>query len=367
MSQAAWRNPGTSPVSPGSPPAAPKTRITGIRFDKPIKPPKTPLPLRVLKRAPLAILAIGLFEYWRNSKNYGFQVPSWWVYDHGCAATGSATCWNSSTNNNCLVGQGGCAGFSSIWLTPWKWDGRYARLFNSYATPTGNVKHDSIDVYWWPLNEWDIDWRPYWKPTAVPPYPDEWWNPQPVQDIAPQVTPEPRTAPKPNRARRTSKKPDKRYSPSEQTQRGPIPVRPPGLGIAPQIAISPEPQPVRWEPNTHRNRPPSRQDKERKVRVDSRGVGIIWRSLGELTELFDYLDAFHDALPWYRQCGGCTVQRRLEIVYEHFDEIDLQLLFENLIINEIEDRVIGGLNRGVGRRFGDLTGRPVSPSAGPLL
>lgn len=109
------------------------------------------------------------------------------------------------------------------------------------------------------------------------------------------------------------------------------------------------------EPVVHPGRA-GRRTKERKARVTP-AVSFVLRQINRVTETIDFVDAAYDALPYNirRSCGlNATPQKKASCVYRHADQIDISSFIENLVRNEIEDRVIGSVARRAGIAARDL-------------
>jgi hypothetical protein len=122
-------------------------------------------------------------------------------------------------------------------------------------------------------------------------------------------------------------------SPSEQTQKGP------------KTQTRPRKEPPKrpkWPG------PPRKGEKERKVSATQRQ---IIRFAMAVTEANDFVDNLYDALPKSEQiCHGkgalvCKYQQ----VAKNFKDIDIEKAIENVIINEISDRIIGKIEAQIQR------------------
>jgi len=147
-----------------------------------------------------------------------------------------------------------------------------------------------------------------------------------------------------------------------------IPINVPSLGsvtttLSPRSSFrrAPETSPIHA-----RKRPPSGV-KERKVRINLRGaLGVV----GLVTESLDWLNALYDALPdEYKVKGKRSNQiERGQAVFDHFDKIDIAKAIQNLLINHIEDKVIGKLSqKAADAAVPHLGQRPVGFQSGPGL
>nr|QJB20300.1 MAG: hypothetical protein [Microvirus sp.] len=134
------------------------------------------------------------------------------------------------------------------------------------------------------------------------------------------------------------------------------PARPPRPGQPTVPGQAPTARPrVR---NRSRIQPRSRtraDEKEKKVGSKSnRALGIIGRALGRFSETNDFVDALYGALPPHLRTANNFVDRG-RILVEHFDSIDAAQAIQNLVANEIEDRIVG-------RAFGYQTAPGYSPA-----
>ncbi len=128
--------------------------------------------------------------------------------------------------------------------------------------------------------------------------------------------------------------------------------------------------------------PPGKGEKEKKQIIRRNGViQAIRLGVGEVTEFLDALAAFYEALPKHLRPGyyqlhradGSTfwvkrwnpsVRQRAEAVYRHFDQLNLTSVWQNVLANEIEDRLIGSASRRAGeqaRRIGLSRGLQFGP------
>lgn len=110
--------------------------------------------------------------------------------------------------------------------------------------------------------------------------------------------------------------------------------------------------------NPHANRPPRRNEKERKA--TSKVVGMMWGAMGAGTEALDTLDAAHDALPksiknpkppkylwgdkegtaqWRRQQN--TPQAKAERLWRNYNDVDLNKFAWNMVRNNVNDAMWG--------------------------
>lgn len=138
------------------------------------------------------------------------------------------------------------------------------------------------------------------------------------------------------------------------------------------------------EPGVHLNVPPGPATKERKVKM-SRAASFLWHAVGHVTEAADAYKAFWDALPdsaksgYYRihTKGGRTkyVKRwfptpdqMAKDLYRHWDKVDMKQALTNVAMNEVQDALIGGVNKRINEGFRpwyNLSRRPLGITAGP--
>jgi len=89
---------------------------------------------------------------------------------------------------------------------------------------------------------------------------------------------------------------------------------------------------------SHRfQRPPARV-KEQKVKM--RMPAAVAFALGAVTETDDAVKAIYQALPKKLQTARSPV-KRLEVLYKHWEKVDFQKAANNLLTNEVQDRLIG--------------------------
>lgn len=109
--------------------------------------------------------------------------------------------------------------------------------------------------------------------------------------------------------------------------------------------------------------PPGPGTRERKVRV----ARAIYQVINFATESVDWVNAFYFALPreyWSRYDSVADKARK---VYEHYDELDSNRLFENIIYMELQDRAIGMLSPSQRRWARTVMEGMVGWEAGPAL
>lgn len=160
--------------------------------------------------------------------------------------------------------------------------------------------------------------------------------------------------------------------PSPEPVSPPAPVNPP----TPRPGIVPRPRPG-YEPawgvavrasnprigrgvGFVKREPPPRGTKEKKFGTTPLLLNVLSRAL-DATEVADMVDNFFRALPYdkqrelFRRTGGTpSYSEKAWHVYQHFSELDGSELILNILTNEIEDQIIGRVNRRIrdGRTYG---------------
>ena len=146
---------------------------------------------------------------------------------------------------------------------------------------------------------------------------------------------------------------------SERTERGyDIEV---GIGahLGDSPSSEPEPGPTRLPPGVkpHRPAPPGARTKERKLRVQG-ALKAVYAFAQWLTEAQDGFQAAYYAIP--KSIRGHEKRTPLEIdafVYRHWGDVDLEKFLRNILNNEFQDFIYGGLGQARGkalRRLGVL-------------
>lgn len=158
------------------------------------------------------------------------------------------------------------------------------------------------------------------------------------------------------------------YAPGNGPLRGPVPVpaTPPEHVT---VEVTDPYSPPTASASSPVRRPPGPRTREKKARL-LRAWAPFNRVLSSVTEGLDFIDAVFYALPANRRWGAYTPQAKLARIWKHYDEIDIEQALLNLLINEIQDRVIGSLASAAARAekpYLDATGRTVSSQAGPAI
>lgn len=116
-----------------------------------------------------------------------------------------------------------------------------------------------------------------------------------------------------------------------------------------------------------RKREDNRRKKDRKGK--SRIVATAWRIINSATEAADLVGVAFDSLPKeirdkYR---GATLFQKARAVARHWEEIDINEFFVNLMANQLEDAIYGLWGRfgsKASAKLGEITGRPVGIETG---
>lgn len=159
----------------------------------------------------------------------------------------------------------------------------------------------------------------------------------------------------------------------------PTPLNPPRFEVqrpapgSPRPARPAVPKPINQVPpgTIAPARPPAHGTAERKGSTRKPVADAIYTGLDKLSEACDAIDSIHDALPdelqvpkpapgsleaKLRKVGGQYAvgqcEQQLAQVIRHYDKLDLAKVAENLIYNEIEDKVIGRTNAAIQKAIG---------------
>jgi len=138
----------------------------------------------------------------------------------------------------------------------------------------------------------------------------------------------------------------------------PISGKPAELPSAVELNPIPGGLPRIFAPPRSFHRPPP-GTKERKVKIHN----PFGRVVNIITETLDVLDALYWALPQdIRRKYRRNYKGKIEAVTANFQHIDVAEAIKNLIVNEIGDRIIGTVAKGI--KHGN---RPLGLTAGPAL
>jgi len=159
----------------------------------------------------------------------------------------------------------------------------------------------------------------------------------------------------------------------ESTKRGPAPRPVPRPKLRPESGTS---GPGRITLRDHKSRPPGPKTKERKVRF---GRGII-AVAGAITEASEFVDALFKSLPEdivrkamvSKGKNKFSFNDKFDVLYRNFDKIDTAEAVKNVLLDQIEDTVIGKLSQGsknpiTGRASGISQQADLNQLAGQVL
>lgn len=191
--------------------------------------------------------------------------------------------------------------------------------------------------------------KPFGDAAPVP------WNPARPGVVTVSPIPEYSTPPRPSYSETTHRNPDDYVAPKTP------PYGDPSL----DIEFVPR-GPIRIKTGTHYQLPPPRrQYNERKSRTNmGAAYRLLNRIIGGTGEMIEFVEAFHDALPERYQCGGCTPQRKLEIVFQHANKLDGDKVVWNLLTNHGEDWFFGRVGQ-ESANAGQNNGWVFGPQTGP--
>lgn len=251
---------------------------------------------------------------------------------------------------------------------------------------------------------------PVWPAIPIPaqPVPPE----LPQIDPMTQPIPGPAIAPRPLPWHAIPGRPVNRPDrvPGERPERGPVPVAPPGapnvpgapgtpglpipvIPVFPGPGVSPVPSPrplpetrpvtnapaVRLTPTGAKPttgvenprsppRPPRGNVRERKIRLIASvpGAGVALKLINWATEGFDFVDALWKALPKSSRTPNANPAQKLEDLWDHMDELDLEQAIENIVNENLQDIVVGRSGRAAGQAGAQL-GSKFGVGIGPAL
>lgn len=115
-------------------------------------------------------------------------------------------------------------------------------------------------------------------------------------------------------------------------------------------------------------RPPGKGEKQKKVRPR---YALLQGGISLVTEGLDVIDALYDALPEQlrrrkRRAGQASLPERIETLYDNFLDIDPEKAFTNLVVDQIEDAILGRIGQKLGKSA-KREGRGGSVLVGPAL
>jgi hypothetical protein len=262
------------------------------------------------------------------------------------------------------------------WPNPIDWDFYHD---TGYINPITGLKR------WKPAQWWRKD-NPTWTERSQPRWvPGVWIPPTPVEVPAPAIDPMslpihrpitlPRAIPWPMIPHR---QPNPWRNPREQTRRGhgrsrarPYRWQDPTVPSE-RFTVDPGGDPRR-PPDTvtgpYTPKPPPPGTKERKFIATAHKASWIGWALNGVTEGLDIINALHRALPKQYRTKGADQTQRMRDLYEHFNEIEVSKAIEEIVKNEIEDRIFGGIGRLGAKavRANPYYKSPVGIQTGPLF
>lgn len=254
-------------------------------------------------------------------------------------------------------------------------------------TPTVQVG-DLIRNWYRPDEGVESDPAPAWLPGSEP-----WALPLPEPAPLPMVWPWPSLdpfslpveAPMPGQPRAVPYRwlprlrPNPWRSPTEQTQRGPVTAPRDQVRSGTEFRPNERPRPAARP----RLRPPGVGVKERKAEVRGAVQAVHTfssRVFGETTEFIDAIDAFYEALPEdfqkrqraMRHGKAPKLTDKLALLYRHWNDVDLNKAIDNLVLNQIEDKLVGKVGQSSKRGTKSVSEdgyyrRPFGPGTGPAL
>lgn len=153
----------------------------------------------------------------------------------------------------------------------------------------------------------------------------------------------------------------------EGDQRGNYADEPAIVGVGTQVFPNPQPQ-----PNPKPQPRPRDRVRERKKKFATAAAGFVWRKISDFTESVDVVRALYSALPAAvrrqvrRENGGyITPVDQAEALWRHWNEIDVETAIRSLIKQQVTDYLYGAPNSRASRWYGENTGSPFGPQAGP--
>ena len=285
-----------------------------------------------------------------------------WQYQWSCTWGGNNDVHrmdNGALLPNQCIGLQAITGLSPSAAIPTTWTRLI--LWNDYF-PFGALRQRNRHYYTRPVAG-EASHLQIWPSTWLRPNPLAW--PWPALDplALPIAQPAPRPRPIPRRLI-PGRRPNPFRAPGEQPQRGPASVPHPARGLAVEVGKDSRPQPIirpRARPKPH--------TKERKFMLalnPRSGLGLLYNAASEGK---DFVECFYEALPKELQKlrgWDHTIPNMLRVVWDNFDKIDWEAAFQNLVENEIEDRLFGMLGKAVGKA-NRARGAPAGISFGPAL
>lgn len=305
----------------------------------------------------LALLGAELGWWYYQSQQsgnpHGWLGPAGWTYGGPCAGFSNPTVgqYHAAGIEHCIGG--------SVIIVPLGDPIPDNHTSYHLLYPFGSKGKDR--EWWWrsPSTFPDsVPIHPGVYPTPIAPSPIQPGQPTDPMDIplepAPQVHPDPipwsgqplgrlRTWRSPTEGRRVGPAPERRLEPARRAR--------PSDRPATIIELPPRPGPAPSSPGSHTQKPPKgRGNKERKLKTKSAAAFNLVRRVFEAAfEGIDIIEAIFDALPKHIRDRYPGAHRdpvmMLEAINLHWQTIDLQEMVGNLIWNELEDFIYGGLGK----------------------
>lgn len=133
---------------------------------------------------------------------------------------------------------------------------------------------------------------------------------------------------------------------------------------------------VSTRPTDHRWSKPRPGKREAKVMANNRAAALL--VFGAVTEFGDFVGAIHDALPkearrsrtWRDKDGKwhrARIDSQLRDIYANLDKVDWYEALVNLVANEVEDRLIGKVNRQANKLTRQLGDRYLGQGVGTRI
>lgn len=280
--------------------------------------------------------------YWDLNRGYTKNCDNGGPHQYGPLTGGSFGCNHKSNPSRASVAAS-MAARAAVMAAPWPNSLAYDYIVDEYPQYSWVRRYQA--QYWIKKGadfiepEWMPDW--YLVETFPAPTIGPAMDPNTMRGTpsAPSLDPTPETQPDPQLA------PD-----------NPVPVK--GRTIDPSGSY----------PTVPRGRiPPRRRERERKVLSRSAKIGIVlFKILDKISESAEIVDAIYEALPEEtRKKWGCNrsdfgidvagqygidnADCKAKALYYNWDKVDWNTAVENIIKNEIQDKVLGYVNQTVDR------------------
>ena len=139
--------------------------------------------------------------------------------------------------------------------------------------------------------------------------------------------------------------------------RRPVLGRGVAVGLRPYIEVSPELVPAE---------PPPQGDREVKF-LGSRLLMLTLRAYEGLTEMDDFLDAIWESIPKKLRAKNAGMYQKLIDIRDNYESISITEAVRNLMVNAVEDAVVGRLQGAAGRALRGMQVAPRSQSASDVM